>query len=116
MTNSKENVNGNVKTPFSNSSDPAFLAVKGNFENKDDAKAYVKDLAKAVFVVFQKLNTAKLRCIGAASLNNAIKATIIASGEAKKKSLNFAIVPSFTTVQFDGGEDRTAVVLEVVKI
>jgi stage V sporulation protein SpoVS len=114
MTNENEAIK--AKVPFANSDDPSFLAVKGHFEEKDKAKAYVKDLAKAIFVVYQKLNSAKLRCIGAASLNNAIKAHIIASGEAKKKGIMLALVPSFTTVTFDGGEDRTAIVLEVVKI
>jgi stage V sporulation protein SpoVS len=110
MTNSKDD-----KTKFVNSDDPAFLAVKGHFDNKSDAKDFVKGLAKAISVVFQKYGSAKLRCIGAAALNNAIKATIIASGEASKKGVYFALSPSFTTVEFAGGEDRTAIVLEVIE-
>ena len=104
------------KTVFANASDPAFLAVKGHFDDREDAKVFIKNLAGAIFVVFQKFETVKLRCIGAAALNNAIKAHIIASGEAKKKGITLALVPSFTTVTFDGGEDRTAIVLEVIKI
>ena len=109
MTNSKDD-----KMKFVNSDDPAFLAVKGHFDNKEDAKDFVKGLAKAISVVYQKYGSAKLRCIGAAALNNAIKATIIASGEASKKGVHFALAPSFTTVAFSG-EDRTAIVLEVVE-
>ncbi|MFW6129647.1 MAG: stage V sporulation protein S [Atribacterota bacterium] len=101
---------------FVNSDDPAFLAVKGHFDEKEDAKRYIKQLAQAIFVVFQKHETAKLRCIGAASLNNAVKAVIIASGEAKKKGFNLALVPSFTTVQFDNNEERTALLCEVTRI
>ena len=101
---------------FVDSDDPAFLAVKGHFDDKQVAKEYIKSLAKAISVVFQKLGTVKLRCIGAASINNAIKAHIIASGEEIKKGDALALVPSFATIKSDEGEDRTAVVLEVVKL
>ena len=109
MTNGKD-------ANFVNADDPAFLAVKGHFDDKFDAKQYIKQLAQAVFVVYQKHDTAKLRCIGAASLNNAVKAVIIASGEAKKKGFNLATVQSFTTVQFNENEERTAILLEVVRV
>jgi len=99
---------------FNDSSDPTLLAVRGQYENKDEAKVYIKGLAKAISVVFQKHQTVKLRCIGAASLNNAIKAHIIASGEASKKGVSLALIPSFTTVSLDGDLERTAVVLEVI--
>lgn len=101
---------------FVDSSDSTLLAVRGQFENKEDAKVYVKSLAKAIAVVFQKHQTAKLRCIGAASLNNAIKAHIIASGEANKKGVSLALIPSFTTVTLEGDLDRTAIVLEVIDL
>ena len=101
---------GNKKNSFVDSDDPTFLAVKGYFDDKLVAKKYVKNLAKAILVVNQKHNMVKLRCIGAASLNNAIKAIIIAINEGE---LDLTITPSFTSVVFDGDVDRTAIVLQV---
>jgi stage V sporulation protein SpoVS len=92
------------------------LLIKGNFDSKEDAKNYVKKLSQAMLVVIQKYGSAKLRCVGAAAVNNAIKAEIIASGEAKKKGINLAVVSSFMTVVFGKNDERTAVVLEVIKL
>ena len=96
--------------------DSNLLLIKGNFGSKEDSKQYVKKVAQAMLVVIQKYNTAKLRCVGAAAINNAIKAEIIASGEAKKKGINLAIIGSFQTVTFGEGDERTAVVLEVIQL
>ena len=92
------------------------LLIKGNFDSKEDAKNYVKKLSQAMLVVIQKYGSAKLRCVGAAAVNNATKAEIIASGEAKKKGTNLAMIPSFMTVVFGKDDERTAVVLEVIKL
>jgi len=103
-----------VKGSRQNSSN--LLLIKGNFDSKEDAKSYVKKLSQAILVVIQKYGSAKLRCVGAAAINNATKAEIIASGEAKKKGTNLAIIPSFMTVVFGKNDERTAVVLEVIKL
>jgi len=100
---------------FIDSDDPTFLAVKGHFEDKEEAKTYIKNLAKAIAVVFQKHTVVNLRCIGAASLNNAIKAQIIAAGEISKKGVTLVGIPSFTTVIFNGNEERTAIVLQIIE-
>lgn len=93
--------------------DETLLLVSGSKGNKDDDKEYVKKLANAILQVFAKHEEAKLRCVGAASLNNAIKACIIAKGEAQKKGDTLVLDPSFTTVKFHGDE-KTGIVLQVL--
>ncbi|MCX6723187.1 MAG: stage V sporulation protein S [Candidatus Staskawiczbacteria bacterium] len=105
-----ETNDGNKKQNFVDSDDPTFLAVKGYFENKIEAKNYIKNLAKAILVVYQKHNKVNLRCVGAASVNNATKALARARDESK---LNLVSAPSFTSVTFDGDVDRTAIVSTV---
>jgi len=106
-----ETNDGNKKKSFVDSDDPTFLAVKGYFDDKLAAKNYVKNLAKAVLVVYQKHNKANLRCVGAASINNGIKSVAVARSES---GLDLVISPSFTSVSFDGDLDRTAIVLNVM--
>ena len=91
--------------------DETLLLVSGSRGDKGRDKDYVKKLANAVLQVFYKHDIVKLRCVGAASLNNAIKAFIIAKGEAQKKGDSLVIDPSFTTVTF-GTEEKTGIVLE----
>jgi stage V sporulation protein SpoVS len=105
-----------VVTGESDQNNSNLLLIKGNFDSKEDSKNYVKKLSQAMLVVIQKYGSAKLRCVGAAAVNNAIKAEIIASGEAKKKGTNLAIVSSFMTVVFGKNDERTAIVLEVIKL
>lgn len=104
------------KTVFENFDDETLLASRGKFENKEDAKRFVKQLAKAIFVVFEKHGEVKIRCVGAASINNAVKASIIAFGDAKKKGTDLALIPSFSTVSFSDTDERTAVVFRVEDI
>lgn len=101
---------------FAGSDDPTFLAARGSFEYKEDAKEAVKHLAEAIYTVQQKHGTAKVRCVGAASVNNGIKASIIAITEARKKGIELVVVPSFTTVKFNDTEERTAILLQIVPI
>ena len=93
--------------------DESLLLVSGSKGSKEKDKEYVKKLSNAILQVFSKHETAKLRCVGAASLNNAIKAFIIAKGEAQKKGDSLLLDPSFTTVTF-GDEQKTGIVMEVV--
>lgn len=100
--------------------DPCLLLVSGNKKNasglsdKDHEKEYVKKLANAILQVFYKHNVARLRCVGAAALNNATKAYIIAKGEAQKKGDKLIVEESFTTVNFDGSE-KTGIIKEIRK-
>ena len=100
------------KTPFVNSEDPKLLLVKGNL-SKEDAKLYVKKVANAITKVIEKHTVAVLRCVGAASVNNAVKATIIASGGVKEQGVKLHLTPSFHNVKFDGVGEKTSVVMEV---
>ena len=93
--------------------DETLLLVSGSKGSKEEDKKYVKKLANAILQVFSKHKSAKLRCVGAAALNNAIKSFIVAQGEAQKKGDKIFIDPSFTTVSFKGDE-KTGIVLEVV--
>ncbi len=93
--------------------DESLLLVSGNRGDKGRDKDYVKKLSNAILKVFAKHEKVKLRCVGAASLNNAIKSFIVAKGEAQKNGDNLTIDPSFTTVNFDG-EEKTGIVLDVV--
>ena len=93
--------------------DEALLLVSGSKGSKEMDKQYVKKLANAIVKVFDKHDTVKMRCVGAASLNNAVKAFIIASTEYKKEDGTMLLDASFTTVSFQGDE-KTAIVLEVV--
>ena len=93
--------------------DEALLLVRGSQNDKMKDKEYVKKLSNAILQVYSKHDTAKLRCVGAAALNNAIKSLIIAKGELDKKGESILVSPSFTTVKFHG-EEKTGIVLEVV--
>jgi len=102
-----EEVNGNAKK-----TEDSLLLVSGSKGSKSNDKDYVKKLSNAILQVYAKHSAVKLRCVGAASLNNAIKAFIIAKGEAQKNGDNLLINPSFTTVNFQG-EEKTGIVLDV---
>ena len=93
--------------------DESLLLVSGSKGSKGNDRDYVKKLSNAILQVFSKHNAVKLRCVGAASLNNAIKAFIIAKGEIKKTGDTLFIDPSFTTVKFKGDE-KTGIILEVI--
>ena len=67
--------------------DKVLLKVKGNIEDRDARKKYLKQLAQAIFMVIQKHGMARLRCVGAAAISNAVKSHIIANGEATKKGV-----------------------------
>ena len=93
--------------------DESLLLVSGSKGSKGNDRDYVKKLSNAILQVFSKHNAVKLRCVGAASLNNAIKAFIIAKGEASKSGNTLCLDPSFTTVKFQG-EEKTGIVLEAI--
>jgi len=105
-----EDVNGNEKA-----TDASLLLVSGSKGSKGSDKDYVKKLSNAILQVYSKHSEVKMRCVGAASLNNAIKSFIIAKGEAQKHGDDLVISPSFTTVSFNG-EEKTGIVLDVISI
>ena len=93
--------------------DESLLLVSGSKGSKERDKEYVKKLSNAIIQVYIKHETVKLRCVGAASLNNAIKAFIIAKEGLQKEEDIFLLDPSFTTVKFQNDE-KTAILFEVV--
>ena len=95
--------------------DEALLLVSRSKGDKSKDRDYVKKLSNAILQVYTKHETAKLRCVGAASLNNAIKAFIIAKEEIKKRANldSLFLDPSFTVVDFQG-EEKTGIVFLVV--
>ena len=95
--------------------DEALLLVSGSKSSKENSKDYVKKLANAILQVFYKHDVARMRCVGAAALNNAVKSFIIAKEEALKKGDELTFDPSFTTVNFNG-EEKTGIVIEVSSI
>ena len=95
--------------------DETLLLVSGSRGSKDSDKQYVKKLSNAVLQVFYKHDSVKMRCVGAAAINNAIKAFIIAKGESQKRGNKISIDPSFTTVTFQG-EEKTGIVLDVKEL
>jgi stage V sporulation protein SpoVS len=96
--------------------DLALLKVNGS-KGKDVDKEYVKKLANAILQTFSKHDVARLRCVGAAAINNADKAIIIASGEADKRGIELVEKKSFTIAYFgDNGEiEKTGILKEIVK-
>jgi len=67
--------------------------------SKSDAKA----VAGAIQAIFQKGNGAvEIHCIGAGSVNEAVKAVIIARGALITQGKDIKIVPSFYDVEIDG--------------
>ena len=89
--------------------DPAQLKVRGrNGENKP----YIKSLAHAIVTVLAKHGYASLKCVGASSVNNAIKSFTIAAGEAKTHGLNLVLSAGFQNAMFDDVE-KTAMVFKI---
>ena len=82
-----EDINGNAKKK-----DDSLLLVSGSKGSKSNDKEYVKKLSNAILQVYSKHSAVKLRCVGAASLNNAIKSFIIAKGEAQKMVIIYLLV------------------------
>jgi len=107
--------NGNNDNEKNINNDEALLLVSGSKGGKQDDKEYVKKLSNAILQVLYKHNVARLRCVGAAAINNAIKSFIIAKGEARKKGDEICMDPSFTTVNFNG-EEKTGIVIDVTVI
>jgi stage V sporulation protein SpoVS len=92
--------------------DPALLLVSGE---KERDKEYVKKLSNAVLQVLSKHGVARMRCVGAAALNNATKAYIIANGESQKKGKKLISEESFTIVDFDGNK-KTGILKEIKEV
>ena len=100
--------------------DPSLLLVRGNIDSKEESRDYSIKLSHAVLSVFSKHDVAKLRCVGAAAVNNAVKAIAIARqklvNQKEEHDFDFAFIPSFNTVDFGENGEKTALMLEVIDI
>ncbi len=93
--------------------DLTLLKVSGQKgSNKHDRKK----LANALLITLTKHGKAKFRCVGAASLNNAILATAIASEYVKTDGFRLSLIPVFSNATFEDGMEKTCIILEVSKL
>jgi len=98
---------------YDGSDDPALLLVKGASGSKTNNTSYVKGLSVAISTVFQKHGVVRLRCIGKGATANAVYAHAIARGEVAKQGADLRCTPTFQTVSFGDGVERTAMLLEL---
>ena len=96
-----------IPVPMEN--DPSLLLVRGKM---GENKPYIKTLSHAILTVVGKYGYANLKCVGASAVNNATKAIVVASGDAKKRGVDLVISPSFQEAIFDNVE-KTAIMLTV---
>ena len=89
--------------------DPKLLKIKGKSYH-DQSKDYVRQLSRAIFAVIKKHQSANLRCVGAAALNNAVKGSAVAGLNPSEEGC-VSITPSFSEAQFDVF-GKTAIILE----
>jgi len=108
---SEENKTEELKS--STDVDQTLLLISGS-KGRENDKGYVKKLANAVVRVFVKHGSVKMRCVGAAAVNNADKAFIIAKKELAKRDIHILLDQSFANVVFDGVE-KTGILKEVVE-
>jgi len=95
-----------------NVEDLTLLKVNGQKgSNKQDRKK----LATALLTTLTKHKEAKFRCVGAASLNNAILATTIASEYLKEEGGVLKLIPHFDSAKFEDGIEKTCIILKVEK-
>lgn len=76
------------------------------------AKSTPRKVAGAIASVFNKYGKAEVHAVGAAAINQAVKAIAIARGFLTLNGKNLITYPAFTTVNVEG-EERTAIVFVV---
>lgn len=79
---------------------------------KVSAKSNPNSVAGALANVVRERGGAEVQAVGAAALNQAVKAVAIARGFVAPSGIDLVMVPAFTDVQIDG-EERTAIKLIV---
>lgn len=91
------------------------LKIRGDkeFHNKNnEGKAYVKKLASAILTVLDKYDEVKLKAVGAPSVNNAVKAFIVAKNMMRDKTFELVCTAEFDTAEFNGSQ-KTAIMFTV---
>lgn len=79
---------------------------------KVSAKSNPNSVAGALAGVVRERGGAEVQAVGAAALNQAVKAVAIARGFVAPSGIDLVMVPAFTDVEIDG-EERTAIKLIV---
>jgi len=95
----------------------ALLLISGSKGSKEADKEYAKKISGAVISCIAKYERAQLRCVGAASSNNAIKGITIAKNDLlqSEEPKCILISPTFTMVQF-GDEEKTGIMIEAIQM
>ncbi len=79
---------------------------------KVSSKSNPNSVAGALAGVLRERGSAEVQAIGAAALNQAVKAVAIARGFVAPNGMDLVMIPAFADVQIDG-EERTAIKLIV---
>lgn len=97
--------------------DPKLLLVSGSKRNnggRDADASSIKKLAYALIETINKHGEGKLKCVGAAAVNKATKAIIVANLDEKING-SFVCQPEFSTASFNNGEvEKTAIIFRVL--
>jgi stage V sporulation protein SpoVS len=91
------------------------LKIRGDkdFNNHNkEGKTYVKKLASAILTVLDKYDEVKLKAVGAPSVNNAVKAFIVAKNMMRDKTCELVCTAEFDTAEFNGSQ-KTAIMFTV---
>lgn len=95
------------------------LKVRGEQDGSNGGisnRAYIKKVASAILTVLDKFDEVKLKAVGASSVNNAVKAFIVAknmsSRNNKAKNIELVCTADFDIAKFDQSE-KTAIVITV---
>lgn len=79
---------------------------------KVSSKSNPNSVAGALAGVLRERGNAEVQAIGAAALNQAVKAVAIARGFVAPNGMDLVMIPAFADVEIDG-EERTAIKLIV---
>ena len=91
------------------------LKIRGDKEfhqNNKEGKAYIRKLASAILTVLDKYDEVRLKAVGAPSVNNAVKAFIVARSMSKNMDIDLVCTAAFDVADF-GGNQKTAIMLTI---
>lgn len=75
----------------------------------------INSLSSAIYTNMKNIEKLELKCIGAAALNQAIKAVATARGISSSCGFDLVIRPNFEEVTIQG-EEKTSINLVVIKV
>jgi stage V sporulation protein SpoVS len=81
-------------------------------QGNKDGKTYIRKLASAILTVLDKYDEVKLKAVGAPSVNNAVKAFIVAKSMMKDKKYELVCTADFDTADFNGNQ-KTAIMFKI---